>query len=194
MNYFNQDNQFQNIFNIIDDFSSWYEKEIEIKFPLSQMIKSFELFQLLLPNISNEKLGINYMLCILGKGMIERKKKNKEKINKLYCKTLKQFQQSSYSLNTNDQLNILKQLLSESRTLCKENKCHHYIAFTPSFCELVEVLYVGLKLNKLIILNSFPGEGKQTAIKYVSSYLGLNNRIVNIILSKETTLDDLFGK
>ena len=66
------------------------------------------------------------------------------------------------------------------------------IFFTKKFSELCDVLLFGLSLGLPIILEGEAGQGKQTAIHYISKKLGLD--IINIVISKSTKVDDLLMK
>jgi len=65
-------------------------------------------------------------------------------------------------------------------------------AFIPTFTEMVDIIHLGIVIKIPVILEGPPGQGKQTAIKYIADYLGFN--IINIIISRSTKVDDLLGK
>jgi len=66
------------------------------------------------------------------------------------------------------------------------------IAFIPMFTEMVDIIHLGIAIKIPVIFEGPPGQGKQTAIKYIADYLGFN--IINIIISRSTKVDDLLGK
>ena len=68
----------------------------------------------------------------------------------------------------------------------KENK---EIFFTKKFSEICDVILFGLSMRIPVILEGEAGQGKQTAIHYISKKLGLD--IINIVISKSTKVDDL---
>ena len=57
---------------------------------------------------------------------------------------------------------------------------------------MCDVILFGLSLDLPIILEGEAGQGKQTAIHYMSRKLGLD--IINIVISKSTKVDDLLLK
>ena len=63
------------------------------------------------------------------------------------------------------------------------------IVFTRKFSEMCDLIHFGIVTDTPIIFEGEPGQGKQTAIKYVSDLLGM--KIVNIVISKSTKVDDL---
>jgi len=66
------------------------------------------------------------------------------------------------------------------------------IFFTKKFSEMCDIILLGLSLKLPIILEGESGQGKQTAIHYMSQKLGL--AIINIVISKSTKVDDLLMK
>ena len=65
-------------------------------------------------------------------------------------------------------------------------------AFTNIFVEMVNLIHLGISLNETIILEGQIGQGKQTAIKYISELLGL--KLLNIQLASSNKEEDLLGK
>ena len=66
------------------------------------------------------------------------------------------------------------------------------IFFTKKFSEMCDIILLGLSLKLPIILEGESGQGKQTAIHYMS--LKLRLEIINIVISKSTKVDDLLMK
>lgn len=66
----------------------------------------------------------------------------------------------------------------------ENNNC----TFTKMFVEMLDTIHLGLASNTPIILEGTPGQGKQTAIKYIADVLGYN--IINIMISQSTKADD----
>ena len=66
------------------------------------------------------------------------------------------------------------------------------IYFTNKFSEICDEILFGLSTTIPIILEGEAGQGKQTAIYYISKKLGLD--IIDIVISKSTKVDDLFMK
>ena len=64
--------------------------------------------------------------------------------------------------------------------------------FTKKFSEMCDIILFELSLKLPIILEGEEGQGKQTAIHYMSQNLGLD--IINIVISKSTKVDDLLMK
>ena len=71
-------------------------------------------------------------------------------------------------------------------------KNEYRIVFTKKFSEMCDLIHFGIVTDTPIIFEGEPGQGKQTAIKYVSNLLGME--IVNIVISKSTKVDDLLLK
>jgi MoxR-like ATPase len=65
-------------------------------------------------------------------------------------------------------------------------------AFTNTFVEMINIIHLGIYLNEIIVLEGQIGQGKQTAIKYVSEILGL--KLLNIQLASSNKEEDLLGK
>ena len=63
---------------------------------------------------------------------------------------------------------------------------------STQFVEMVNIIHFGLSLKSPIILEGLIGQGKQTAIKYISELLGF--KILNIQLSSSNKEEDLLGK
>ena len=57
---------------------------------------------------------------------------------------------------------------------------------------MIGILHFGLANNVPVIFEGMPGQGKQTCIKYISELFGYE--IFNIIISKNTKVEDLLGK
>ena len=57
---------------------------------------------------------------------------------------------------------------------------------------MIGILHFGLANNVPVIFEGMPGLGKQTCIKYISELFGYE--IFNIIISKNTKVEDLLGK
>jgi MoxR-like ATPase len=57
---------------------------------------------------------------------------------------------------------------------------------------MCDIILFGLSLKLPIILDGEKGQGKQTAIHYISQILGLD--IINIVISKSTKVDNLLMK
>ena len=65
-------------------------------------------------------------------------------------------------------------------------------AFTSKFVELLNIIHLGLSLNSSIVLEGQIGQGKTTAIKYLSEILGY--KLLVIQLSSSNKEEDLLGK
>ena len=66
------------------------------------------------------------------------------------------------------------------------------IIYTGIFNELVDLIHFGICINKPLILEGSSGQGKQTAINYISKIL--NYQVENIIITKSFSVNDLFKK
>jgi MoxR-like ATPase len=113
----------------------------------------------------------------------EEKKKEKNYLNPFYLKE----EGGKKKLISN-----ITHLELES-PLCKRNlNLEKKIAFVDYFNDMLDVLHFGFYCHIPIILEGKPGQGKQTAINYIASYLGFD--IINIMLSSTTKVDDLLGR
>jgi hypothetical protein len=65
-------------------------------------------------------------------------------------------------------------------------------AFPNTFVEMINIIHLGIYINEIIVLEGQIGQGKQTAIKYVSEILGL--KLLNIQLASSNKEEDLLGK
>ena len=66
------------------------------------------------------------------------------------------------------------------------------IVFTPSFNEMLDLIHFGICTGTPILLEGYPGQGKQKVINYISDLL--NYEVENIIITSNFTVDDLFKK
>ena len=73
-----------------------------------------------------------------------------------------------------------------------ESYLFNNIIFTPIFNEMVDLLHFGISTSTPIIFEGYPGQGKHTAIDFISRLL--NYDIENIIITNNITVDDLFKK
>ncbi|KAK8878640.1 hypothetical protein M9Y10_005420 [Tritrichomonas musculus] len=66
------------------------------------------------------------------------------------------------------------------------------IAYTPLFCDILDVLHLGMSVRNPVILEGPPGQGKHTAIEYIANMM--NVEVIYITISQSTKVDDLLGK
>jgi len=66
------------------------------------------------------------------------------------------------------------------------------IVFTPVFNEMADLLHFGICTGTPLILEGFPGQGKQKVINYISNLL--NYDVENIIITNNFSVNDLFKK
>lgn len=66
------------------------------------------------------------------------------------------------------------------------------IVFTPVFNEMADLIHFGICTGTPIILEGFPGQGKQKVITYISNLLEYD--IENIVITNNFTVKDLFKK
>ena len=74
----------------------------------------------------------------------------------------------------------------------KDDKDSDKIAFTPVFNEMADLLHFGICTGTPLILEGFPGQGKQKVINYISNLI--NYDVENIIITNNFSVDDLFKK
>ena len=73
-----------------------------------------------------------------------------------------------------------------------KHKNFNTLAFTKTFTEMVDYIFLGIATNTPIILEGGTGLGKQTAINYVADKL--NFKIMNFIITQSTKVEDLLGR
>ena len=88
--------------------------------------------------------------------------------------------------------NFITSKITNLKIISTENKKYENIVFTPVFNEMVDLLHFGICTGTPIILEGFPGQGKQKAINYISDLL--NYDVENIVITSGFSLDDLFKK
>ena len=72
------------------------------------------------------------------------------------------------------------------------DKNYNDLAFTKTFTEMVDYIFLGIATNTPVILEGGTGQGKQTAINYVANKL--NYKIMNFIITQSTKVEDLLGR
>ena len=183
----------------------------QVRFSFKQIINCIEICSRL--NNRYDKLSDDLEKNIIGivlykiiNGSLEkiltnktRRIKQKEIINKVY-KTVC-IQREIHEMNPFEikEEKGKKKLISKitllelESHLCKNNlEFDKYLAFTDYFIDMLDVLHFGFCCHTPVIFEGKPGQGKQTAIKFIANYLGYD--IINIMLSSTTKVDDLLGR
>lgn len=201
-------NQFQfehyNINKIIQLSTACYER-LKKSFSFTQIIKTVELCSILNNDLNCRSQEENLALIsyrIFG-GLLDSSE-TRIQYNKLVEEII---------LETNDQsdtflpINYLKSPLvfanndgyqgiqsniSKLFIKCPNPKIPDMnVCFIPILSEIIDIIHLGLLIHNPVILEGSPGQGKQTAIKYIAE--ALNYQVVNIIISQSTKVDDLLG-
>ena len=100
---------------------------------------------------------------------------------------------SLFSFENKNNLNGMKSSITNAFIPCVRSKYSKADpAFTSKFVELLNIIHLGLSLNSSIVLEGQIGQGKTTAIKYLSEILGY--KLLVIQLSSSNKEEDLLGK
>ena len=162
---------------------------------------------LLLENQHEDNLKL--ALFMWYKGNIERREKRINDIKKQFKinindyeidkspfeKSEKAMEDGIYYIKskiTNLEYRTLNDKLNENDNEENNIKKKYRIVFTRKFSEMCDLIHFGITTDTPIIFEGEPGQGKQTAIKYIADLLGL--QIINIVISKTTKVDDLLLK
>ena len=101
--------------------------------------------------------------------------------------------QSPFIFGNKNNLNGMKSLITNAFIPCIKNEYPKIKpAFTTKFVELLNIIHLGLSLNSTVVIEGQMGQGKQTAIKFLSEILGYKLLIIH--LSNSCKEEDLFGK
>ena len=98
--------------------------------------------------------------------------------------------EKNYLISNKTHLKIYSSKYNEKTKKEMEKKMK--IVFTPSFNEMVNLIHFGIAINRSLIFEGLPGEGKEKAINYVCELLDYD--IENIIITNNFTVKDLFKK
>ena len=100
---------------------------------------------------------------------------------------------SPFLFGNKNNLNGIKSIITNAFIPCvKQEFPKIKPAFTTKFVEILNIIHLGLSLNAPIVLEGLIGQGKQTAIKYLSEILGF--KLLNIQLASSNKEEDLLGK
>ena len=100
---------------------------------------------------------------------------------------------SPFIFGQKDNLNGVKSIITNAFISSVKNEYPETKpAFTSIFIEMLNVIHLGLSLNSTIILEGQIGQGKTTAIKFLSKLLGF--KLLVIQLSSSNKEEDLLGK
>ena len=100
---------------------------------------------------------------------------------------------SPFSFGNKNNLNGMKSIITNAFIPCIKNDYPKLKpAFTPKFVEMLNIIHLGLSLNCSIVIEGQIGQGKQTAIKFLSEILGF--KLLVIQLSSSNKEEDLLGK
>ena len=101
--------------------------------------------------------------------------------------------QSPFIFGNKNNLNGMKSIITNAFIPCIKNDFPKLRpAFTTKFVELLNIIHLGLSLNSPIIIEGQIGQGKQTAIKFLSEILGF--KLLVMQLSSSNKEEDLLGK
>ena len=196
----------ESFIKVIIDFSKKMNDDLGKSFSFPQIINAIEMCSRLNENqiINEEKCedNIKMILYFLGYGQLEKRNENKDTFMNIFkCSRIPlspEFTNQSDNKNPLKvtTINNFKGVLSTRTNIfnkspkARENKQN--LAFTQTFKEMLDVLHLGFSINNPVIFEGNPGQGKQTAIKYIAEMLGYE--VINIVISKTTKVDDLLGK
>lgn len=200
----------QSLIDYVINFSEQMSNEPSIKktIPFIQMITIIEMCSKLITmqNMIDQKDILKTVLYRVVIGLFEKrdrmKGKLREKINNIFNdigiplgnELTSPLSENPIYVSTEKGIQVVKSKLTN---ISIESPTAHEVendntTFTKMFVEMVETLHLGLASNTPVILEGVPGQGKQTAIKFLADTLGYN--IINIMISQSTKADDLLGK
>ena len=181
------------------------------------LINAIELYHYMNKNLGDLKeeekkklyyINRQFIYYITLKSIIEQSKDDpnlseKELNNNLYkylfqnnegrqLKMQIKYGESPFNFVNKNNLDGIKSLITNAFIPCSKHQPIIKPAFTTIFVEMLNIIHLGISLNEPIILEGQIGQGKQTAIKYISELLGL--KLLNIQLASSNKEEDLLGK
>ena len=194
-------------------FKGTSNKTISIKL-LINIIELFHEMNKNLGDIKEEKketlyyINRQYIYYVILKSIIEQNKDDQKSSEEELCNKLKNYLfdnnekqmklelppgKSPFCFGNKNNLNGINSYITNAFIAClKEEFPKIKPAFTTKFVEMLNIIHLGLSLNAPIVLEGLIGQGKQTAIKYLSEILGL--KLLNIQLASSNKEEDLLGK
>ena len=151
-------------------------------------------------NKDDHENNLRIALYVLQKGITEQRENQTDAIKEKFKVNIPDyeigkcpFEDPEISQNKGNQ--YLQSTIYKLKMLSFQKEISLYdkkIFFTKKFSEICDIILFGLSLRMPIILEGETGQGKQTAIHYMATRLGLD--IINIVISKSTKVDDLLMK
>ena len=200
-------NDIEYLIEVARFFKSISNKTVSIKL-LINAIELYHNMNIKLGNISEEDKEKYYyknrqfIFYVTLKSIIEQSKDDRklteEKINSklknhLFQRISLDIQEGKNPFSFEGSLNRLKSSITNLSINCLKSEFpENNPEFTNIFIEMINIIHLGLSLNAPVVLEGNIGQGKQTAIKYVSELLGL--KLLNIQLASSTKEEDLLGK
>jgi len=154
-----------------------------------------------LDNLIKDNHDKNLKICayILQKGLTKQRESQVQKLEDSFKLNLRNYEDGicPFEILKENGLQYLRSKIFKIKMISLSSKIEieindKNIFFTKKFSEICDIILFGLSLKIPIILEGESGQGKQTAIHYISKKLGLE--IINIIISKSTKVDDLLIK
>ena len=141
----------------------------------------------------------NLKICayILQKGLMKQRESQVQKLQESFKLNIPNYEDGTCPFGQLERMGCqyLQSKIFEIKMLSFAREIELYderIFFTKKFSEICDIILFGLSLKIPIILEGESGQGKQTAIHYISKKLGLE--IMNVVISKSTKVDDLLIK
>lgn len=188
--------------NILHQFAAMYLKNMKLTFTFPQMIKVVEITSKMnqKTSLDFQKLNLGITLYRVLGGLLDSDNRKEELFGNI--KTFFDIPDIYRTLSDDKcQLSITKRS-NESGVLSNISnlflKCSTAqvidtnVAFTGSFNDLLDLIHMSLTIHNPLLLEGPPGQGKHTAIKYITEML--NMETVYIMISSTTKVEDLFGK
>ena len=191
------------LFNKIMKFNKEFQQHISLR-------KINTIIQIFSNNFNNEKMYINKIFQFFTKGLI-RVKQDKYLIyeNEFFCEEdIKEYgniirykdliEENALKKNNIKMEYGFNQLESKFTNkkisiIPKKDKSQiPDIVFNPSIIEILEIIHFSFISHEPLILDGENGQGKKTAIEYIINSLGYE--VVNIKITSNTKVEDLFGK
>ena len=145
----------------------------------------------------NHEKNLRTCVYILQKGLMEQRESQIQSLKESFPLKIQNYEDGTFPFEVTKEngIRFLQSKMLKIKMQSFKKKIELYdknIFFTKKFSEMCDIILFGLSLKLPIILEGEAGQGKQTAIHYMSQKLGLD--IINIVISKSTKVDDLLMK
>ena len=183
-------------YEIIEDFCIAYSKGFNDEISLNQKLIFLKIISNMNKNknnINNKNNNTNLAIYMIIKGILNDRANNITKLkNILNDINIDNYKDNDKILKIEDK-NIVSQntKLSLIKVENQNNSIDEKIYLSKEFCELVDIIHFSIFNNIGLIIEGENGQGKKTAINYISNILGY--KVLNIYLNEITKIEELIG-